>query len=303
MIANRTKYFPYLLGGLAVIAVLLYWATWLGFSKLAENQIKSIPVSPFKNITLSAKSAYVLDLSRDTVIYEKNAEAPQPLASLTKVMTVLTAQTLASKLKYITITPDDLAPEGDTGLKINSVWKLKDLIDYSMVVSSNDGASAIARAGGEVLGGKNQTFINKMNTLAQALGLTQSKFINEHGLDKDLEHAGAYGSARDMGTLFKFILTHYPHLMEATSYDSLIIKDESGDIYNAVNTNVTVNDVPSLIASKTGLTDLAGGNLVIAFDAGLERPVIISVLGSSEEGRFTDMLKLVSAARKYIQEN
>jgi len=48
---------------------------------------------------------------------------------------------------------------------------------------------------------------------------------------------------------------------------------------------------------------LAGGNLVVAFDAGLNRPIIISVLGSTEEGRFTDVLELVEASLKYIHDN
>ena len=52
----------------------------------------------------------------------------------------------------------------------------------------------------------------------------------------------------------------------------------------------------SQIASKTGFTDLAGGNLVIAFDAGLSHPIIISVLGSTQEGRFRDVEKLVTAS-------
>jgi D-alanyl-D-alanine carboxypeptidase len=49
-----------------------------------------------------------------------------------------------------------------------------------------------------------------------------------------------------------------------------------------------------LVASKTGTTDLAGGNLVVAFDPEIGRPIVISVLGSTEDGRFTDMEKLVS---------
>jgi D-alanyl-D-alanine carboxypeptidase len=50
-----------------------------------------------------------------------------------------------------------------------------------------------------------------------------------------------------------------------------------------------------LIASKTGYTDLAGGNLAVAFDAGVNRPIVIAVLGSSREERFSDVEKLASA--------
>ena len=51
---------------------------------------------------------------------------------------------------------------------------------------------------------------------------------------------------------------------------------------------------------KTGLTDLAGGNLAVVFDVGLAHPVVAVVLGSTEYGRFEDMQKLVTTARKAI---
>jgi D-alanyl-D-alanine carboxypeptidase len=51
---------------------------------------------------------------------------------------------------------------------------------------------------------------------------------------------------------------------------------------------------------KTGFTDLAGGNLAIVFDVGLAHPVVAVVLGSSEEGRFSDMQKLVDRARRFV---
>ena len=48
--------------------------------------------------------------------------------------------------------------------------------------------------------------------------------------------------------------------------------------------------------SKTGFTDLAGGNLALVFDAGIEHPIAVVVLGSSKKERFTDASALVAAA-------
>jgi D-alanyl-D-alanine carboxypeptidase len=61
-----------------------------------------------------------------------------------------------------------------------------------------------------------------------------------------------------------------------------------------------LNKIPSLIASKTGFTDLAGGNLAVIFDAGFEYPIIVVVLGSSQTGRFTDVEKLVNLSLRKI---
>ena len=69
---------------------------------------------------------------------------------------------------------------------------------------------------------------------------------------------------------------------------------------DARNTNQETGKFPLLIASKTGYTDLAGGNLALAFDAGFNRPIIIVVLGSSYEGRFADAEKLVWATLAYL---
>ena len=82
------------------------------------------------------------------------------------------------------------------------------------------------------------------------------------------------------------------------------IKNEISRVYNsagayheAFNTNELVGDIPNLLGSKTGFTDLAGGNLTIAFDAGFDRPIIITVLGSTREGRFDDVATLIAASQ------
>lgn len=68
------------------------------------------------------------------------------------------------------------------------------------------------------------------------------------------------------------------------------------------NTNEAVERFPGLIASKTGFTSLAGGNLAVAFEAGPMYPIIIVVLGSTLEERFNDIEKLIWASLEYLQE-
>ena len=292
----RTEHFPWLLAILAVVTVASF------FGMLQKNPPKLEASLPAHNLTfqvpngyISAKSAIVWDVTENRAIFEKNADEPLPLASLTKVMTALTAETLASPTSELTIGENDVQTEGDSGLRPNTRWTLKSLIDYSLVVSSNDGASAIAG----VIGADKSIFLGKMNSLAQSIGMTNSRFMNEHGLDKDEQHVGAYGSARDMAILFEYVLGNKPGVVEATKYSELRIRNSEGEEYDAENTNIIANQIPSLIASKTGFTDLAGGNLVIAYDAGLNRPVIISILGSTAEGRFQDVLKLIKATSDY----
>jgi D-alanyl-D-alanine carboxypeptidase len=254
--------------------------------------------NPFDQIDIQGKSAYVVDMNTGTVLYEKNAQEPLPLASVTKVMTALTAMEVSANNTVVAINQDSLSPEGDNGLLVQERWKLDNLVDFMLVQSSNDGAAAVAQTISR--GGSSNSFIDEMNRVAKKIGLTTSEFHNVTGLDISSQKAGAYGSAEDMAKLYSYVLTNYPEIFEATRYDEIKISSEDGYRYDVHNTNKAISKIPNLIASKTGYTLLAGGNLAIAFDAGINRPIIIVVLGSTQEGRFKDVVELASTTLSYI---
>ncbi|HWB33870.1 MAG TPA: hypothetical protein VG753_00905, partial [Candidatus Paceibacterota bacterium] len=134
---------------------------------------------------------------------------------------------------------------------------------------------------------------------ASKLGLTKTYFNNPTGLDVDLETAGAYGSARDMAVLGAVFLSRYPALFESTTAPTVTITKGARSL-TADSTSAPLHYLPGLIAAKTGYTDLAGGNLIAAFDLNVGRPIIIAVLGSTEDGRFTDVETLLAAAQKAL---
>ncbi len=299
-IQKRTKYFVRALFLLSIFSIIIFGILVSG----EKNRVtaKEVATKPnyFEDITLESKAVLVWDVVNRQEIFSKNPDIALPLASLTKVMTAITASQVLSPNDPIVITQEDLAPEGDSNLVVGERWQAHDLIDFVLITSSNDGAHALARASEQKMGGTMSDFISKMNETAGFIGAENSHFWNEHGLDRDADKGGAYGSARDVGLMFEYAIKQFPKLLEATRYNNISIKS-SASVYNAMNTNSKVDQIPGLLASKTGYTNLAGGNLVIAFDTGLNRPIIIAVLGSSQEGRFEDTLKLVDAARKQIQ--
>jgi serine-type D-Ala-D-Ala carboxypeptidase (penicillin-binding protein 5/6) len=296
-IEKRTKAFPKLL--LMLFAVSSLWFSSLVSQKFPEKIITHKEPAEFEAPAITAKAAVVYDVNNQKIIYAKNADLPLPLASLTKVMTAVTARRMAQDMDRVSIRLEDLMAEGDSGLKVSSSWKTQNLLDYLLVVSSNDGARAIASAASAW---SKEDFVSEMNKVAKDIGLSNAVFYNEHGLDRGEAESGSYGSAKDVAKLFEYALTNYPGLMEATRYPELIVKDENNGTYIATNTNAAANLIPSLIASKTGYTELAGGNLGIAFDAGLERPIIVVVLGSTQEGRFKDTVNLVQETIKYVSQ-
>ena len=79
------------------------------------------------------------------------------------------------------------------------------------------------------------------------------------------------------------------------------VYSDSGNYHDAQNTNDALYLIPNLLASKTGYTDLAGGNLTIAYDAGFNRPIIVTVLGSTQQERFSDVVRLVEAVQSDLK--
>lgn len=277
--------------------------------KITTPEVKA---NPFNDITLEAKAAFVYDVYENKVYFNKNAEAQLPLASLTKLITAVTALELVPDYTTVTINKESLKKDGDSGLFPNEQFSLGKLVELTLISSSNDGASAVAAAVGAIEEGRSsqtesdyaqneKTFVRKMNAKVQALGLKQTFVLNPTGLDTDTTTGGAYGSAHDIATLFNYILKNHPEMITPTTNAATAIKSLDEKSHKIKNTNTDIQKIPELLGSKTGFTDLAGGNLVIAFDAGFNHPIIVSVLGSSEKGRFDDVRTLVFTTLSYLK--
>lgn len=257
----------------------------------------------FSDIALQAQAAYVLDVRTGDVLYEHNAHTRMPLASLTKLMTALVAHEFLEPDDPIAITVEAILQEGDSGFSDGDRFSFRALANLTLLTSSNDGAYALAHAAGVSAGMRDDPvahFVEHMNAKATEIGLIHSTFFNATGLDLDETTSGGYGTARDAARLMEYIILRHPYILEETREASSMIYSHTGALFHAANTNEVAADMPGLIASKTGYTDLAGGNLVIAFDVGLNRPVIVSVLGSTRNGRFADAGALLTRAHQHI---
>lgn len=269
------------------------------FLKNKETQIKIAVVAkpdPFKGIDIEAKSAIVWDARDDKILFAKNETSQLPLASLAKIMTARVA--LKGGVDIAVITKEAIAGEGDSGLLVGEKWQVSNLAKLTLVSSSNDGASSMAAAwvGAEQAQGKNISFVDAMNEEAKFLGLAQTYFLNETGLDISPSLSGAYGSAKDVAKLFYNTVAMHPDVFETTGLNNLKTASMGNKVHKFKNTNTDVEKITGIIASKTGFTDLAQGNLTVLIDTGINHPVAVVVLGSSEKGRFSDTEKLVAAA-------
>lgn len=270
---------------------------------LVTAQSNLTTIDTLENISIEGKAAFVYDVKGKKALFTKGADTVLPLASITKLMTALVAHELVDDTKKITVPKSAISQSGSSGLSEGEQMSVQALSDYAMLASSNDAAYALANAVGAVIdkNNPNQTFVNAMNVRAEELGFTNFTFYNPTGLDVDVNDAGAVGTAREVSFLMEYILENYPSILEPSTFTSTRVYNEAGTYHSAENTNPIVTQIPNLLGSKTGYTDLAGGNLTIAFDAGYNRPIIITVLGSSYDGRFSDVKKLVTAVTKALE--
>lgn len=286
------------------IALLLAAIVWVGYwhSELAtkDDLVQATPVvidAPQEQITfnikpedLEAESVLVVDMVRDKVLFEKNADEPRPLASLSKIVTAIVAMR-NFPLDTVAITKEALSQTGEYGLREGEVWDMRELVQFMLVVSSNDAAYAIATHTDRERASP-VPFIQMMNVYVGGRGLTDTYFLDSTGLD-DVYGVTGYGTARDVFKLMQIAMKELPEIFHISSEarDQFISRD--GYVHTAVNTNILAEEIPSLIFSKTGYTQKTGGNLVFIFEHGPHYPIGVVILGSSFNGRFEDARKII----------
>ncbi len=249
------------------------------------------------SVHVDAYSASVISLNTGKVLYEKNAEKQLPLASLTKIVTAKVANEAINTDTVEINKMNDFVEYGDSQLSQSEIWSKKDLIQYTLMTSSNDGAHSLAK---QIPSSK--SFTENMNGLVASIGLSNTHFYNETGLDNDSKGIiASKGTASDVSKILSYVLKTDLPLYEKTQHTTSNFSTNTG-IKHATNTNDTVEQIPGMLISKTGYTDLAGGNLAVVVDMGLNEPTAFVVLKSSKESRFEDVIKLQEAYFEDIRE-
>lgn len=270
------------------------------FVPLGPKKTASAPVTmatstapnAFAHVSVEANAAVVYDLATGETLYQKNADAQLPLASLTKLLTVYAALSTLSPNTPITIPADATNLDGPHVFSTGQTFALADLARITLTASLNDGAAAIANATAER---ENRSQRDMLASAAASLGLSQTYAVNGSGLDVNPAVSGGYGSARDLAILAGALVERAPDIATATTYSSAQAVSEGGTSFTVQNTDPMVGTISRLLLSKTGYTDLAGGNLVLVFDVGIGHPIAVIVLGSSMKARFTDATTLVAS--------
>lgn len=281
---------------LKIVSVIFAVLAILFFIGHMNNEPTTDGKAVFQSISVTANdftgnSLYAYDTTTDEVLFAQNENEILPLASITKLMTAYVALKSLPQDTIVTISSSAISMTDDHGLLVDEKWLLEDIAKFTLLVSSNDGARAIREKFESTLP---NSFVASMNAYAKVLGMNNTTFYNESGLDEGVL-AGSYGTASDVAILLEAFSNEYPQILATTAMKNVSLTSLSGVTHNIENTNESIYTYPGRLGSKTGLTNIAGGNLAFIFDRGVLSPTIVVVLGSTKEGRFEDMHVLINA--------
>lgn len=239
----------------------------------AAAQSAIIPAPP----QVAAEAYLLVDAHTGAVLVEHNADMPRPPASLVKMMT---AYVMAGEIESGRVNADDMVTVSRNAWSQNPVFagsslmwiepgkpvSIRDL-EYGIIISSgNDATVAVA----EHLAGSEAAFAEMMNSYAQSLGMSNSHFVNSHGLPAE----GQVVTARDLATLGAAMINDFP--------EHYALYKEREFTYNDIrqyNRNSLLGEDSTVDGIKTGYTRESGYGLVASAERSGMRLISV-VLGT-----------------------
>ena len=210
----------------------------------------------------NAAGACIMNGVTGEVIFEKNADDRLPMASTTKIMTLIIALENSSPDDIVTVAPEAVKEEGSSAyIEAGAKITMRDLCHGLMLNSGNDAAVAIAY---HIAGGESE-FASMMTAKALELGAKDTCFKNPNGLDEE----GHYTTARDLAKITRYALKNelFKDIVSKWTYDASYIRPD-GSLFELmyINHNRLLNEMEGCIGVKTGYTEADGRCLVTACD-------------------------------------
>lgn len=276
-----------------VVSVVL--TSVLSLSALAQNTPALIPAPP----EIAAKAHFLIDAKSGKIIAENNADEPLPPASLTKMMT---SYIMSYEIARGNVKPTDKVKISKNAWAQNPVFQgsslmwievgtevsIEDLHRGVIISSGNDATVAIA----EHLAGSEAAFADVMNQHAQMMGLTNTYFLNSHGLPAE----GHQSTARDLSTLAKHIINDFP--------EDYKLYGERSFTYNGIRTpnrNSLLGGQLGVDGLKTGYTSISGYCLVTSAEKNGMRLISVVLGTESPRARQVESSKLLNYGFRFFE--
>lgn len=229
------------------------------------SQNVQIELPPLK---LYAQGAVLMDAKSGRVLYSKNGKEQLPMASTTKIMTLIVTLERANLDDIVTVSSYAASmPNVQLHIREGEQYRLRDLLYSLMLESHNDSAVAIA----EHVGGSVEKFAVLMNQKAKEIGCENTWFITPNGLDATAEYSNADGekeiknhstTAEDLARIMAYCIMESPskdEFLEITRTPAYSFSDVEGKRnFGCTNHNAFLSMMEGALSGKTGFTNKAG---------------------------------------------
>ena len=276
--------------------------TYLYEGELFASQLcvsdTNVPLNDFEAAS-SLHAGALFGMSQQKVFYSEQIHDRLFPASTTKILTLYLALKYGTLSDIVTVSDNAVAVPSDSsvaGLRSGVQLTLEDLLYGLMLPSGNDSAVVIA----EHISGSVDAFVELMNKEANALGATNSHFVNPHGYHDENHYTTAY----DLYLIFNqgILNQKFIDIISSATYTT-DIKEPDGSTRSVtwkqsnlfVNGTRTAPENVTVIGGKTGTTDEAGACLVLYEQDSQSRPYISIVMGAeSKNALYNTMDSLLS---------
>lgn len=240
---------------------------------------------------VNAKAAILVEAETGTVLYAFNENDPLPIASITKIMTMLLVMEAIDSGK---IKPTDTTTVSANAtriggsqvyLKEGEVFTVEELLKAVAVHSANDASVALA----EMISGTEEAFVAAMNEKARELNMKNTKFLDCTGLTDE----GHYSSAMDVSIMSRELLNKHPKIIHYTTIWHDTFRDGKFDLDN---TNKLVKRYRGTTGLKTGFTNKAGYCLAASAERDGSKFISVVLGSDSNENRFAESARLLDFA-------
>ena len=239
----------------------------------------------------NSKSAILLDFDTGKILYSKNDNEVLPPASMTKIMSMLLIMERIDN-KTLSLTDEVTISENAASmggsqvfLQAGETYKVEELLKGIAIASGNDAVVAMA----EKVSGSVSDFVALMNEKAKSLGLTNTKFLNPHGLDTE----GHVTTARDMAIIARELIKHTSILKFTSIYEDYLKKSNGSSIW-LVNTNKLVRFYDGVDGLKTGFTKNAGYCLTSTAKKNNTRFITVVMGAETSDKRSSDTVNMLN---------
>ena len=221
---------------------------------------------------LYAHAAVLMDADTGRILFEKNGTEQLPMASTTKIMTLLVTLENADLEGTVQVSSYAASmPDVQLNIREGETYRLRDLCYSLMLESHNDSAVAIA----EHVGGSVEGFASMMNQKARDLGCYHTYFITPNGLDAQDENGIHSTSAEDLARIMRCCMQN-DEFLTITREPSWSFSDIEGTrSFTVNNKNAFLHMMEGALTGKTGFTNGAGYCYVGALERSGKRLIAV----------------------------